>query len=152
MNKYQNSKIYKLVCLTTGNCYIGSTIQKLKYRFKQHKEDYLRYIDGKIHYKSSYEIIKNNNYLEILITEYPCNSKKELNIKEQSYIEGAINCVNQLAAHADARCLRERKDRYNTTARNQIVQRENCNFCNRNYLKKYMKRHLKICKENPINL
>ena len=36
-NKYNNGKIYKLVC-EDGCYYIGSTIQKLNLRFNSHKK------------------------------------------------------------------------------------------------------------------
>lgn len=35
-NKYNNSKIYKLIC-DDGHYYIGSTTQKLNHRFNNHK-------------------------------------------------------------------------------------------------------------------
>jgi predicted GIY-YIG superfamily endonuclease len=36
MPNYQNSKIYKIRCNTTGLVYIGSTTQSLKQRLDQH--------------------------------------------------------------------------------------------------------------------
>jgi len=116
MNKYKNGKIYKLVCLTTGNCYIGSTIIPLKRRVYAHNNKYSQYLLGKTHYRSSFKIVAENNFIPILITNYPCNSKKELEMKEQQYIEGAINCINDHRAHRSIES--QRKDGRDNYQRN----------------------------------
>ena len=92
-NKYQESKIYRLKC-EDGNYYIGSTIQSLPDRLKKHKSL------SKSNTNSLYNHINNVGWDTViieLITEYPCNSKKELNTKEEEYIEHAMDddlCLN----------------------------------------------------------
>jgi len=78
MNKYQNGKIYKLVCDNTPIVYYGSTIQKLSERLAIHK-----------YYKScsSRELFDKGNVTIHLIEDYPCNSRKELEARERIYIE-----------------------------------------------------------------
>ena len=94
-NKFQNGKIYKIVCNTTGLVYYGSSSSdKLRKRLASHKCDYKRYLDGKRNYVSSFEILKNNNFEIILIENYPCNSRNELHTRERYYIENN-ECVNQ---------------------------------------------------------
>jgi hypothetical protein len=85
MNKYNKGKIYKIVDNTNGDVYIGSTIQTLKERMISHK-----------HNKncSSINIIKNGDYNIILVENYPCNSKKELETRERYYIENN-ECINE---------------------------------------------------------
>jgi len=85
MNKYNNSKIYKLVCNNTGLNYYGSTIQTLPKRLYEHK----RSNDSK-----AYEIIKNGNFEIILVEIFNCNSKLELEKKERYYIENN-ECINK---------------------------------------------------------
>ena len=93
--KYDNGKIYKLVCNETGLVYIGSTIQPLYKRKHQHKNHYESYENGKFpHYLSSYEILKHNNYDIILIENFPCTTKEELHSRERYWIENT-DCVNK---------------------------------------------------------
>jgi hypothetical protein len=93
--RYRNGKIYKLLDLTNGNIYIGSTIQRLSKRLYEHKSHYKSWLKGNKHYTSSYEIIKNGNYKILLLEAYPCNNKHELELKEYEYIV-ATNCVNKV--------------------------------------------------------
>ncbi len=92
-NKYVNGKIYKLVDNTTGDIYIGSTIKELKERLRVHKAKYQLYLQGKYHKYYSFKIFENNDFKIELLEDYPCNSKKELELKEREYIENNI-CVN----------------------------------------------------------
>ena len=88
MNKYSQGKIYKIVDNTNDDIYIGSTIETLSQRLSVHK--------SKINYnmtcKSSI-IIKNNNYDMILVENYPCESREQLELRERYYIE-SIDCIN----------------------------------------------------------
>jgi hypothetical protein len=93
-SKYQNGKIYKIVCNESGKIYIGSTTQSLNTRLIHHKSDYKRYLQGKTNYFTSYQILENNNYHIELICDYPCSCKKELQTMEAKYIR-EIDCVNK---------------------------------------------------------
>ena len=54
-----NGKIYSIRSYETDAIYIGSTKQqKLCKRMVNHKTDYKRYLNGKKHYVTSYEIVK----------------------------------------------------------------------------------------------
>jgi len=84
--RYVNGKIYKIVCNLTGEVYYGSTIQKLNYRISGHKcslgcESRL--------------IINRNNYYYVLIENYSCNNKKELETRERWYVENN-DCINKI--------------------------------------------------------
>ena len=85
MPDYQKGKIYKIIDNTNDNIYIGSTINPLKERLRKHKSLNC----------SSREIIRNNNYNIILIEDYPCNSKEELELRERYHIENN-ECINTL--------------------------------------------------------
>ena len=78
MNKYQNGKIYKLVCDNSPLIYYGSTCQKLFNRLSSHK-----------HTKSctSRELFELGKVSIHLVEEYPCNSRRELEARERIYIE-----------------------------------------------------------------
>ena len=81
-NKYQEGKIYKIVCNITNEIYYGSTIQTLEKRLISHKTR-----------KScvSRNIINRDNYKIELIKDYPCNSRYELEKEEGKYIRKKIH-------------------------------------------------------------
>lgn len=87
-NKYKNGKIYKIVDNTNDNVYYGSTIETLKNRLKKHQYTKRKYVC------SSKSIIDNNNYDIILVEDYPCNSKQELELRERYFIEN-YECINK---------------------------------------------------------
>ena len=57
-NKYQNGKIYKIVCNISGKIYVGSTIKPLEIRLSGHKANYNSYLKNKCCYVTSIEILK----------------------------------------------------------------------------------------------
>lgn len=92
-NKYQNGKIYKLIC-EDGYYYIGSTIQKLYCRLNHHK--YASKTGTSTLYKYINSIGCDKVKIE-LIEKYPCINKQELTIREQYHINNSINdllCLN----------------------------------------------------------
>ena len=81
---YQNGKIYKLICSETGNVYIGSTILTLDDRLKRHT--------------ASSNNCMSKTFIKpiiVLIKEYPCNNKTELEKEEVIFIK-EVNCVNKV--------------------------------------------------------
>ena len=95
MVNYNNGKIYKLECLTTGLIYVGSTTkQYLSQRMVQHKSEYMSYKDGKRGYITSFKIIEGDNYDIQLLESVNCNTKDELLAREGHYIK-TLECVNK---------------------------------------------------------
>ena len=90
-SRYQKGLIYKLCCrdTTITDCYVGSTCAFRK-RKSQHKSDcnndkkkgFNRYL---------YQFIRDHggfsNWDMIELIKYPCNTKRELELKEREYIE-----------------------------------------------------------------
>jgi hypothetical protein len=86
MEDYQDGKIYKIKSPHTTKFYIGATIQTLKDRFKTHKY--------KLNCASKILIGLGDAYIE-LMENYPCNSKEELEAREEILIrEHRENLVN----------------------------------------------------------
>ena len=77
---YQNAKIYKLKCKTTGKQYIDSTTQPLFKRKSFLKGKYIKWNKTKNEEKREpyYEIMEGGNYEVELIEEYPCEDISEL--------------------------------------------------------------------------
>ena len=83
--KYQEGKIYKIVCNITGEVYYGSTISKLSKRINIHKN---------LKDCVSRNIINRGDYKIELIKDYPCNSQYELEEEEGKYIR-ENECINK---------------------------------------------------------
>ncbi len=87
MNKYENGKIYKIVNDDMPDkVYYGSTIGKLNHRFSNHNNSY-NTCSSKILFEKGQPRIE-------LVEEYPCSSKRELEVRERFYIENN-KCVNK---------------------------------------------------------
>src|SRR5210317_1918361 len=102
MPNYQNGKIYMLESKEGGVRYYGSTVQTLKERLRQHKKQ-----KG---YITSQEVLKYDDCKIILVVNYPCNSRKELETRERFYIENN-ECVNkQIPTRTDKEWREEHKE------------------------------------------
>ena len=88
MPNYENGKIYKIVG-EDGSTYYGSTSCSLKDRMRKHLYD-----KGTTAYQ---KIISQMDYEMILVENYPCESKKELEDREGWYIR-ENPCVNRVVA------------------------------------------------------
>lgn len=84
-NKYQKGKIYKLVNNVDDKIYVGSTASTLTKRKCGHKHKAKSEIDRRV-YKHLNEIGWENVEI-VLVENYPCNSKDELNARERKWIE-----------------------------------------------------------------
>ena len=83
---YQQGKIYKIINHELPNLiYYGSTTRTLNNRFSRHKNKYNN-CSSKIMFSVGTPEI-------ILLEEYPCETKQELEERERYYIEGN-ECVN----------------------------------------------------------
>tara|TARA_R110000787_G_scaffold286081_1_gene403275 strand:+ start:606 stop:1232 length:627 start_codon:yes stop_codon:yes gene_type:complete len=91
MINYQQGRIYKIINTDTNDIvYVGSTTQQLSHRYTKHKH-------------------KAPNHKIILIENYPCNSKEELCMKEQQFIEQKTNLLNKLKAYRSEEQKKEYK-------------------------------------------
>ena len=88
MPDYSTSKIYKIVCRVTNKIYIGSTTQKLNRKLDYHEWYFRRgRLDGVCC------VLENGSYYIELIENYPCESRMELNKRENHYLDTEV-CVN----------------------------------------------------------
>ena len=78
-----------IVTDNSNDIYVGSTIRTLKERLQRHVSDYRTGV-----YKSSQEILKQGNYKIILIKNFPCNSKNELE-REEGKFQRDLECINK---------------------------------------------------------
>ena len=97
-NRYQNGSIYKLCCKDPAitDCYVGSTCafrnRKWKHKYSCNNEN------SKGYNYNVYQFIRDHggfsNWDMIELIKYPCNTKRELELKEREYLEmlgGTLN-------------------------------------------------------------
>jgi len=114
MSKYQNGKIYKLTSPNTDRIYIGSTICKLNNRFSLHKYETKH---NKVNNSSAIIFRYGETKIE-LIENFPCNSKRELETREQYYMDLHSDCcINTLRAICDRKAINEK---YNKSSKRKI--------------------------------
>lgn len=103
MVNYSNGKIYKIVPTNGDNiCYIGSTTkQYLSQRMDSHRACYRKWEKNKDkNLTTSVELFEKygiENCKIVLIENFPCNSKDELEKREGEYIK-TLNCINKRGA------------------------------------------------------
>lgn len=113
MPDYSKGKIYKLYNEDEPDkCYIGSTARELSRRYSQHKSD----LD------CTARILFEDNKTPIieLLEEYPCISKKELEIRERYWIDEYPNRIN---IQVPSRTQQEKKEyfkQYNSENRDRL--------------------------------
>jgi hypothetical protein len=88
---YQDAKIYKLVSQQTDNIYIGATCETLSNRFNGHKMNYKRNVATTSNY-----IVQYSDCKIILIENWPCNNKEELNKRLWEHWDNNKKSVNNL--------------------------------------------------------
>lgn len=111
MPNYQNGKIYMIRSDKTDQVYIGSTTMTLKDRMSCHRSEFKRNCAN----TTSRQILQYPDACIVLIELYPCETKEELNAREQYWInEHSDIACNINRAHrteedlrADARRWRE---------------------------------------------
>jgi len=147
MPNYQHGKIYQIVCLTTGQKYIGSTTQAtLALRLAGHVRDYRRWKKGKFDNVSSFTILEGGNYQIELLETCPCNSKDELNAREGHYIR-TLECVNKNIA---GRTRKETQKAWYESHKTEIQAYDEAHKTERKaYMKAYYEKN-KLLKTNNI--
>ena len=113
MVDYSNGKIYMIITENSNDIYVGSTVQTLKQRLHVHASQYKSGV-----YCSSQEILKQGNYKIVLIKNYACNSKLELETEETKYQRDLV-CVNK----KKARITEEDKKQYRIDNRDKTNKR-----------------------------
>jgi hypothetical protein len=109
MPDYQQGKIYKI---TYGDeVYYGSTALTLKKRMSYHKKEFKRWKNGTGSNCRSYTLFDKYGFENCpieLVEDYPCETKKELLIREDWYLKN-MACINKNSAHRTEEEFREQK-------------------------------------------
>ena len=100
--RYENGKIYLILSKESNMGYIGSTIQTLENRLRKHNTDmngYLGLLPKKRNYRSSFEVLIYEDYQIILLENFDCCNRRELEKREAMWIlklSNKIKVVNIL--------------------------------------------------------
>ena len=101
MPDYSKGQIYRIVDIGFNQCYIGSTVEGLSQRMARHRTKYKSWKEGKIRMTTAYllfDMYGIDNCKIVLIENYPCNSRKELEARE-TYYQERMECINQRFAN-----------------------------------------------------
>jgi len=104
---YENGKIYKVIDENGEIIYIGSTKQTLKKRWGAHH-------------------LKCNEKKIILIENYPCESRRELEKYEQKFIDlyNEMGLINQIKAYQSKEEKKEEKRKYNKSNKGKEIKKK----------------------------
>ena len=103
-NKYEKGLIYYMYDKKGNRIYVGSTCASFKKRMSDHKYDYNAYFGlrtNKIQrgYRSSFDIMIQDDYETGILEEYSCDNKRQLEYRESEWIlafrEKNIEVVNK---------------------------------------------------------
>lgn len=133
---YEKSKVYKLQH-DDGHFYIGSTINELRVRYKQHKYYAKSFPNRKVynHINNEWDKVKI-----ILVEEFVCDNRQQIRNKENEYLKKEIDnplCLNLLLACAGAENRTEYVKNYNKEYRKN----------NAEYFKEYNEKNRDVANE-----
>lgn len=115
MPDFKKSKIYKIECRKTGLKYIGSTTGAISRRLAQHKHRISSEVENQY---SCCEIIKNGDYFIDILEECPCDTKRELLLRERYWFE-RTDCVNrQVPSRTKEEYRLQNREKHNEYCRN----------------------------------
>lgn len=128
--RYKNAKIYRIINTIDNEEYIGSTCKRLCQRLSGHKADAKTKGDIKV-YKHLNEVGWQNVRI-ILIEEFPCSSKMELERQEAHWIrelKPSLNCRIPRRPHKEWReenkeCLAEYRKEYYEKNKDVLVEKQ----------------------------
>jgi hypothetical protein len=150
---YANGKIYTIHSYHTDLYYIGSTTSTLTKRLYEHNSYYKQ---GKS--CESSEIIKYGDAYIVLLEEFPCFNKDQLNKREIELIREHKNCINKKTDKPTYYSIHRYKSleynrEYRETNREQIIERmRKYNNDNRERISKYNREYRQRKKEEEIQV
>ena len=155
MPDYTKSVIYRIVCkdLSITDCYVGSTTN-FKSRKACHKYTCTN-PNSKDYNAKVYQFITEHggweNWSMIMVEEFPCDNKLQLERKERETIENlkpTLNCIIPTRTDKEYRLdnkekIKEQKKQYRETNNETINEKIGCRACKCMVLKRQFIRHTK---------
>ncbi len=140
--------VYVIRSYLTDDVYYGSTKQTLSQRMAEHRRNYKCWLNEKINYTSSFEIVKYNDCYIELVEECEYNNKQELLAREGFHIRNN-KCVNKCIA---GRTRQEYRQEYDSNHKEQIAEyKKEHAINNKEHIKEYKKQWYLKKKEQKTN-
>ena len=97
LSRYKTGKIYKIVVNGSDLVYYGSTCTALSKRMASHRTQYKLRLKDPVKYSNvtSFELFKIGEPKIVLVEDFACERKEQLERRERYYIENN-NCVNKI--------------------------------------------------------
>ena len=160
MVNYGKSMIYKLVCndVNISDCYVGSTTNFYR-RKQQHKFD-CNNENRKIYNQYKYQFIRSNggfeNWSMIIIENYACENKRQLEKRERYFIELLNTTLNSYTPFLTEEEKKEQKKEYdkewNEKNKTEILEQKKKNYQNnKEQILEKRKEHYKKNKKEKYN-
>ena len=149
-SRYQNGSIYKLCCkdITITDIYVGSTCNFTKRKWS-HKNS-CKNENSKSYSFYVYQFIRDHgdwdNWEMIELIKYPCDTKRELALKEREYLEllgGTLN--KQIPSRSKEESTKAHYQKNKKEINEKRKEKFNCN-CGGHYTKSSKAHHLKSLK------
>tara|TARA_R110002096_G_scaffold45989_2_gene122921 strand:+ start:370 stop:855 length:486 start_codon:yes stop_codon:yes gene_type:complete len=160
MSKYLNSVVYKIYSKNPEDdqFYVGSTYD-LNLRMRVHKQNCRNAECAEFHYKVYKHIRANggwDNFIMEKIDDTPCESRRELDVIEQGYMDKLNSQLNSNRAYQTNEQRKEQKQglnkAYYQTHKEQLKKKFTCE-CGGKYTNSNITHHIKTKKhQNYINL
>jgi hypothetical protein len=127
--RYQRGKIYKLTCDDPTMVYYGSTIRTLTRRLTNHNAPSNNTVSKNMRDAGGLKIE--------LVEDYPCNSKRELEQREQYYIANN-ECINyKCAFHTEEERLEKKRQLHIINRDKELEQKRKYHEANKEKEKAY---------------
>jgi len=160
MVNYGKSMIYKLVCndVNISDCYVGSTTNFYR-RKQQHKFD-CNNENRKIYNQYKYQFIRSNggfeNWSMIIIENYACENKRQLEKRERYFMELLNATLNSYTPFLTEEEKKEQKKEYdkewNEKNKTEILEQKKKNYQNnKEQILEQRKEHYKKNKKEKYN-
>jgi len=136
--KYQNTLIYGIQCMTTGEMYVGSTHETLKERIRGHFEG---------RQCTAMQILNRGNYIPYVIQKWPCNTRREVLTLEGGWQRGYKACFPEYYVNKklEGQFIYESPEAI-WAYKNQP---KTCEWCKKQISHGSYTRHARHCKSNP---
>ena len=133
IKNYSKGQIYKIVNDDFPDLvYYGSTIQNIKYRFNKHKS---------VKDCSCKKLFETNNAKIELVEKYPCETKRELEIREKYYVSN-FECINRFVPARTKEDIHQYHIKYNKEHKEQKkINNENYKKRNKKSINEYHKKY-----------
>ena len=123
--------IYKLSSVHEAQPYVGKTMGTLNDRFRRHKSDYKRWLNGKYNYVTSFELIKHNDCIMIVLE---IDVPKNMLASREGYWHSQFDCVNKCVPNRSLKEwyednrdeILEKKNQYRQNNKEMLMQKVTC--------------------------